>query len=171
MGREKAVEWAVEREAEAARDLLLNLAADVEGDDALAQDMIEGETNLLEAIQRAISEMRECDVIEAGCAAEIATLTARKDRASRRKATIRTAIEQAMVTTGREKISTPTKTLSIDRRPGKAVIVNEAEIPAEFWAPQPPKLDKSALNKALAERSVPGAHLSNGSISLTVRSR
>lgn len=162
-------EHAVRREAEAARDLLANIAAG--DDDALAQDMIEGETGLLEAIEHAISELRECDITIAGCAAEIETLSARKDRAMRRKATIRAAIEQAMLMTERETLRTATKTLSIARRPGKAVIVNEAEIPTEFWKPQPPKLDQAELTKALADRDVPGAHMSNGSVSLTIRGK
>lgn len=166
---EKRPERALQIQAEAARDLLRNIPA--EGDEALAHDMVEGETALLEAIERAISEIRECEITEAGCAAEIVTLTARKDRASGRKGTIRAAIEQAMLTAGIDTIRTATKTLSISHRAGKAVIVTEAEIPSEFWKPQPPRLDKDALNKALEERDVPGAHRSNGTVTLTIRSR
>lgn len=159
----------VEREAEAARDLLRNIAP--EGDEVLAHDMIEGETNLLEAIEQAIGDLRECDVISAGCKSEIDRLESRKGRAERRAETIRAAIEQALITVGLDTVKTPTKTLSITRRPGKPVIVDEAAIPAEFWTPQPPKLDRKALGKALAEQDVPGAHLSNGSVSLTIRSK
>lgn len=169
--REQLSDRMVQIEAEAARDLLRNIAEEVEGDDALKADMIEGETGLSEAIERAIGELRECDVISAGCKAEIETLASRKERADRRKDTIRAAIEQAMVLVGLDTFKSATKTLSITRRKGTAVIVDEAAIPAEFWQPQPPKLDKKALNEAVAERDVPGAHLSNGSVSLTIRSK
>ena len=65
-----------------------------------------------------------------------------------------------------------TATLSIAKRKPQVVIDNEAEIPARFFTPQPapaPKLDKKALAAALAETPMPGAHLDNGSVSLTIR--
>ncbi len=167
--REHAVEHDVERQSQIARDLLAMI--DIDGDDVLAQDMIEGETGLMEAIDRAIVELRECDVTAEGCKAEVATLNARKDRAERRKAHIRAAIEQAMVTAGIDTIRRPTKTLTIAHRKGAAVITCEADIPVEFWEPQPPKINKKALNDAVAERTVPGAHQGNGSVSLTIRSK
>lgn len=171
MNKPALSDFMVEKEAEAARDLLHGLAATVADDEDFAHDVIEGETSLLEAIERAISDIRECDVIEAGCKAEIDTLSSRMHRAIRRRDTIRAAIEQAMVTTGQDTIRTATKTLTIARRPGKAVVTDEAEIPTEFWKPQPPKLDKTALNKAVQNQTVPGAHLGNGTISLTIRSK
>ena len=46
----------------------------------------------------------------------------------------------------------------------------EALIPAKFWKPQDPKLDRAAVAEALkAGETVPGASLSNGGLSLSIR--
>lgn len=161
----------IEREAEAARDLMQVIAESVTDDPDLAADMIEGETQLIEALESAVHAIRECDVIKDGCAAEIERLTARKRRAEGREKTLRAAIERAMVMVNLDTIALPTKTLTIAHRKGVAVITDEAAIPAEFWTPQPPKLDKKALNDAVANRDVPGAHQGNGTVSLTIRSK
>ncbi len=161
----------IDRQVAAARDLVAMIGDQNDADETLINDMIEGETGLIEALDRAVSAIRDSGVIEHGCKAEIDILDARRRRAQRRQETLRTAIEQAMVSVGIDSITLPTKTLSIVHRDGKAVITEEAEIPAEFWTPQPPKLDKAALNAALKERSVPGAHLSNGTVSLMIRSK
>ncbi len=80
--------------------------------------------------------------------------------------------------------------------PPDVVVTTEADIPAEFFVPQPPpppKLDKAALKEALKRREtkiefaaslkdaeerarelasippIPGAALNNGSVSLQIR--
>jgi formylmethanofuran dehydrogenase subunit A len=106
----------------------------------------------------------------AGCDAEIKRLDDRKARCKRGVETLRAAIEQAMVMADINTLSLPTKTLSVSQRAGKAIVHSEADIPSEFFDPQPPKLNKSKLTKAVKERTVPGASLSDGSISLTIRS-
>lgn len=165
----KASEHWLQAEAEAARDLLAHIADLVDDDDQMAADAVEGETSLHEALKRAIAEIDDCKVISDGCASVIETMQARKRRADHRREKVRAAIEQALVTCGQEKVALPTATLTIARRPGKAIITDEALIPAEFWEPQRPKLDKASLNKAVLDRDVPGATRSNGSISLTIR--
>ena len=50
------------------------------------------------------------------------------------------------------------------------VIEDEEGIPASYWKPQPPKLDRRGLLAALtAGQAVPGAHLGNGGVTLVVR--
>lgn len=164
-------EYQLRNEAEAARDLLAALADTLGDDDEARTDMAEGETELFEAVERAIGDIRECDVVDAGCQLEIEKLIARRDRARARRDHVRAAIEQAMVTAGLDKIPLATKTLTLTKRAGKAVITDEAAIPADFWAPQPPKLDKAALAEALKDGPVAGATLSNGSVSLQIRSK
>lgn len=158
------------KEAEAARNLIANISDAIGGDDDLHHDMIEGETGLLEACDDAIRRIRDFEVIVAGCDAEIERLQSRKARSKRGVETLRAAIEQAMLMADLKTMNLPTKTLTITERAGKAIIHDEAEIPSEFFDPQPPKLNKVRLSKAVKERTVPGASLSNGSISLTIRS-
>ena len=165
--REGNAEVALRREAEAARDLLIEIQA---GDDeTLAHDMVEGETGLLEAIDKALDEMVECDVLIGGLDKKLEELKTRKLFVEQRKQRIKGAIEQAMA---RAELSTARRaaaTLSLRKVKPKPIIVNESEIPSEFWKPQDPKLDKAAVTKAAKERSIPGVEMDNGSISLAIR--
>lgn len=165
-----AAEHKLDREAQTARDLLAAIAPEAEGDEDLVQDMVEGETGLLEAIERALAEIRECEVTKDGCAAEIERLTKRKQRAEARADKIRAAIEQAMMTSGMEKIKLATRTLSLSRRAPKVQVIDEALVPSAYFVQPPPKLDKTALAKALKEGPVKGAVLGNPIYSLTIRS-
>ena len=168
----RLVETDLHNEANIARDLLDIISESIEGDEQASADMIEGETSLFEALERAIAEVRDCDIIVTGCEDAINTLEARKRRATNRKGTIRAAIEQAMVTADQKSIALPTATLTISHRGGKAIVSETSEVPAKFFKQPAPKLDQAALTKALRDgETVPGAHLSNGTVSLTIREK
>lgn len=170
-GTVHASEHKVQQEAEAARDLIAAMKDSLGDDDEFRADFVEGETGLTEAIEGAIREIRECDIIAEGCASEIKVLSAREARARARVEKLRACIEQAMVTADVRKLNTPTKTLSISHRKGRVIVVDEAAIPAAYFKPQPPKLDRKALADALQAGPIPGATMSNGSVSLTMRGK
>lgn len=157
----------LQREAEAARNLLAQINAD--GDEDLAHDMIEGETSLLEAIDRAIDEIDECDVTIAGCKEKEAQLAERRKRAEARQERLRGLIEQAMLICDLRTAKRPTATLTVRDVPPKPIIADEALIPARFWKQPEPVLDKKALNEAAKTEEIPGVTLSNGGTSLTIR--
>ena len=168
------VEYALRRETEAARDLLLTLRDHGDGEDAeLAADSIEGETGLLEAIASTLDEIDEAEVLILGGKEKIKQIESRIAGEERRVDRLRAAIERAIVATDMPTpIKLPTATISISRRKPGVVVDNEAAIPARFFVQPPPpapKLDKKALAEALAAEPVAGAHLDNGSLSLTVR--
>lgn len=156
------------REAEAARNLLAEISA---GDDeALAHDMIEGETSLLEAIDRAIDEIDDCDVTIAGCKEKEAQLAERRKRAENRQERLRGLIEQAMLICDLRTAKRPTATLTVRDVPPKAIVADEAAIPARFWRQPDPVLDKKAINEAVKNgEDIPGVSMSNGTTSLTIR--
>lgn len=167
------IEYSLRRETDAARDLLAVMrdygAAD---DEVLVADAIEGETGLLEAIAAALDEIDDAEVLILGGKAKIDQIGTRVSAEEKRVERLRSAIERAMVAAEQPAVRLATATLSISRRKPQPVIDNEADIPARFFTlppPPPPKLDKKALAEALAIEAVPGAHLDNGSISLTVR--
>jgi len=108
----------------------------------------------------------------------------------------RSLIEQAMAVSEQQRLRRPAATLTLRRLPPDVVVLVEADIPAEFFVPQPPpppKLDKAALREALKARtkraetaatitdpleraaalesvpSIPGATLNNGGFSLQMR--
>lgn len=168
------IEHSLQREKNAARDLLLNLRHEGAADDAeLVADAIEGETNLMEAIGSALDEIDEWSILEAGLKAKMETDGSRLSTIQKRIQRIRAAIEQTMVAAEQPKVTLPTATLSVAKRPPGLIVANEADIPARFWVqpdPPAPRLDKKALLAALNDNQVvPGAGLDNGSVSLTLR--
>lgn len=169
------IEHNIRRQAEAAKRLMKSLFEEGEDDKELIADTIEGQTGLNEAIEAALSEIDECEVMIAGLKAKETAFEARRRSAENRAERIRAMIEQAMVATDQQSIRLATATLSLARRQPSVVITNEADIPVRFWIEQErpaPKLDKKALAEALkGEEPIPGANLDNGTLSLSVRRR
>ncbi|MQV97018.1 hypothetical protein GHK46_06080 [Sinorhizobium medicae] len=170
-----AIEHTMRRQTEAAKALLVDLRNQGADDDTdLVADTIEGETNLMEAIEEAIAELDECDVLVTGLKAKETEFEARRKAVEKRAERIRALIEQAMLATDQLSMKLPTATLSLTKRAAALIVTDEADIPAKYWVEQPrpaPKLDKKALTADLreAKAAIPGATLDNGSFSLTVR--
>lgn len=159
------------KEAQAVAALRESLRQMGEGEDeALLADSIEGETSLLEAIDKLLLAIAEDAGLEAGARAAAAKLEDRAERFAKRAESARAVIEQALMIAELDKLERPAATLSLVRRAAKVEITEEADIPAEFWKAGDPKLDKKALGAALKDgRAVPGACLSNSPPSLTIR--
>jgi len=166
MGKYDPTARNLEREAQAAMALVQHMQSD---DAELVHDMVEGETSLLEAITAALEEMRECEVVETGVAAVIDRLSKRRARVKARAAKLRGLIQQAMSVAEIPTLPLECETLTIKTLPPKAMVSDEASIPAKFWEAQPPKLDRAALLTALKTGEVPGATLSNGGETLQIR--
>ncbi len=169
------VDYNLHRQTEAAKSLLSSLRDQGVDDDAdLVADAIEGETNLLEAIEAALAQIDECDVLITGLKAKEEEFETRRKSIERRAERVRALIEQAMLATDQTTLKLPTATLSLTKRAAALIVTDEADIPAKYWVEQPrpaPKLDKKALTADLreAKAAIPGATLDNGSFSLTVR--
>ena len=135
--------------------------------------MIEGETNLLEALRRALDELSECQMMITGIREQETFLAERRERVTKRRETLNALIEQAKLSTELTSVRLPTATLSVVRRPPTLEVVCEADIPSQFWVlpdPPAPRLDRKAVLAALQrEQEVPGATLGDSSYSLTVR--
>jgi hypothetical protein len=159
------------KEAQAVAGLKQTLAQlGGEGDEALLMDSIEGETSLLEAIDRLLLTIAEASGLANGAHDAAEALSARAARLEKRAEAARRLIEQALMIAELDKLERPAATLSMVRRAPKLEVAEEADIPAEFWKLGDPKLDKKALLAALKDgRVVPGACLSNCEPSLTIR--
>lgn len=161
---------------QAARKLLDGLRDQgIEDDSDLVADSIEGETNLLEALDAALSEIDECEILIFGLDEKLKAFDARKKMQKDRAERIRALIEQALMMIDQRSFKLPSATISLTARAAGLVITNEADIPAKFWIEQErpaPKLDRKAIAEALkAKEAIPGAELDNGSVSLSVRRR
>lgn len=163
------VERALTKEAAAANALRQSLQAITDDPEAI-RDTIEGETNLHDAIAAVMDAIRDDEASVLGLVAMIEKLKDRKTRIEERMDRRRTAIEQAMCIGELRSLELPDATLFLRNVAPAVEITDESRIPAQFWKPRDPTLDKSALKDALQNGSqIPGAVLGNGGISLTIR--
>lgn len=133
-------------------------------------DTLEGETNLHEALIEVAESALDDETLAEAIGLRIAALQARKSRVEVTAEHKRGLIIMAMERAGLKQVKGPAATLSVKPLQGKAVIKDEALVPAKFFKPQDPKLDRAALTEALRNgESVDGAELSNGGVSLTIR--
>lgn len=179
------------KEAKAVAAILAAHEIDVEEDAELVADTIEGETSLLEAVDVVLDRIANAEVMLEGLAVVIARLSARKTRYEQRIKTDRTLLEQALTIADLPKLERPAATLSISPRAPSLIVTEESDIPAKYWKAGAPTLDKKALTADLKDRAkaleslpedeaqraallaslpdIPGAALSNGAPSLTIR--
>lgn len=157
-------------QGEAASALLANIRDVIGDDEEMALVAVEGETGLIEAIGAAVNRIAE---LNAHCEALEAQGKALADRRSRFEAQaerIKAAVLVAMGQAELRRLELPQATLSIRAVPPKADVIDEALIPSKFWKQPEPKLDKTALTKALKDKEVvPGAVLSNGGETLAIK--
>lgn len=158
------------REIRAAAALKDALKATIGEDDETLRDMIEGETQLHEMIERVVLSIDEDGMLVTGLKSRIVELIERQKRIEDRISSKRAMIEQAMVIGEVQKLERPCFTLSLRSTPAKSNIEDESAIPSKFWTPQAPKLDRSAVLAALKDGEiVPGVTLSNGGIAVQIR--
>lgn len=174
---ERFTELDLKQQSELARFLLSQVADIVADDEEVITATIEGETGLLEAIDAALDQISDAEALAEMIAKRIEKLEARKVRMVKRAERLRTAVAVAMEAASAKKLIRPLGTLSLRTLPQKVIVTDEAAIPTRFWVvPKPePKIDKKALLDALkasdpdTEEAIPGCELSNGGISLTIR--
>lgn len=183
------------REARAAAALRASLAASADGDGELLVDMIEGETDLFETIDALLVGIHADTGIVSGISSMQDALESRKTRFQSRIERARALIEQALSIA---EIDAPVEraggTLSLAKRAPSLVVVEEADIPADYWKAGKPTLDKTTLTAALREAAkareealkieaedqraaalaalpapIPGVTLSNAAPSLSIR--
>lgn len=104
-----------------------------------------------------------------------ATIKAEEERLAARRKTIENRVEymksrlQTMMTvTGKTKFKTDLFSFGIQKNPASVVIDDESKIPAGYWIPQQPKLDKTSLKEWLKDNECEWAHLAQ-SESLRIR--
>lgn len=160
----------LQRETEVARNLLSHMADILDEDAQLKADTIEGQTNLVEAIGAAGNRILELESMEDALEIARDRIDARLARFKKQRENLRTAICVALELADVKRLETPTTTVVLVNLPQKAEVTNEALIPAKFWKPQDPRLDKKALLAALnAKEEIPGAVLSNGGVTVQLK--
>jgi hypothetical protein len=141
-----------------------------EADEESLRDTLEGLSSLPEALAAFVRSYLNDLALVAALGLRIAQMQERmhriEHRADRRRMTVGSVMERAEI----KKLAEPDFTASLRAVPPALLVNDEAQIPGEFWKPQPPKLDKRAVIAALTSgRAVPGALMGNGGTTLTVR--
>jgi len=159
------------REAQAVRELLASLKDIIGDDEDFAADVIEGQTDFVEVVNMLVGQDSVDKALIEGISGHIKEVTARKARLALRRERRRHALTIAFQAAGiKGALRCPLGTVGLNATPAKAIPTNEALIPAEFWTQPAPELDKKALLAALkAGVTVPGAELSNGGVTISIR--
>lgn len=163
---------ALKNETQAAQ-LLREQIREIVGEDSdadLVRDTIEGETNLLEFIEDVIMQVSMDSALVDGIKGRQAQLSERRSRLEGRIEAMRVAIMAAMETAEVPKLETPLARLTVKDLPPKALVIEESDIPSDYFILVDPKLDKKAVLDALkAGKTVPGAQLSNGGKTIQIK--
>jgi hypothetical protein len=140
-------------------------------DDADAiRDTLEGETDLDGVMRALVLSIAEDEILVTGLNALIEGFTGRRDRFDRRIEGKRDLIRLALETADWKSRELDVGTVSLRKAPAALRLTDEAAVPAAYWKPQDPKLDKKAVMAALkAGETVPGASMANGSPTLEIR--
>lgn len=159
----------LDREIDAAKLLRAGLGDMIKDDPELAADMVEGSTNLNEAIQAAVDRYAQDKCTTDAITEHIKLLEARKHRILKRMELTRNLVCVALDQAGRQSVDTPLGTATIKRTPPGLILdqEREGEIPPEFWRRGDPVLDKTKLKAALREgRKISGAQLNQGCVTV-----
>lgn len=160
----------VQRELDAAKVLREQIADLAQGDEDFIRDTLEGEMDFEWIVSKLLGEIGEDEALAKGIEGYEAELAARKQRLANRAKLKRSLICTALEIAGRKTMELDVGTVTLSAVKAKAIVTEEADIPAEFFKPQPPKLDQTALSAALREgREVKGATLSNGGNTISIR--
>lgn len=166
----------MQKQLEAAKALLWNLREEFkEEDHELIHDVLEGETDLFEAIDVTWDIMAGIQEMLDGAAKRKEAIETRMSRYTKRIARMRVMIQQAVELTGEKKIVRPDVTFSLKKNADKLEITEERLLPAKFFKRAKPTVDKVALKAALKElpegEAMAGAQLVAVPPSLTVRTK
>ncbi len=143
-----------------------------DADDETLYDSADGFSNLTDTIAAVLRSRREDLALAAALKAQIAEMRERLGRFETRAETKRDLVASALVEANVKKITEPDFTVSLRPSPPSLVVTDEAEIPEEYWLPQPPKLDRLSLVADLKRgKTAPGAMLNNPQMTISVRTK
>lgn len=142
---------------------------ELEEDEELRADMLEGETDLHRLLSRLINNERDADALAKAIAGRISDLQARKARAERRKEAMRSLMFRLMKAAALPKLVLPEATLSVGKKAATVEIVDEDALPENVV-----RITRAPDKKAIADllkagEEVPGAKMGEPGESLTVR--
>jgi hypothetical protein len=156
--------------ASALKEQLRDVLGDSEDDTRLLADMIEGETGLLETIDAILAQIGNDQSLVEGIELFEAKQASRKDRLKKRSNILRAMLVNALEIIGQRKFERPIATLTLKSTAPKLIVTDEALIPAKYFVPVDPSLNKKAIIDDLKDKQIiPGAELDNGGVTVQIR--
>jgi Gp157 protein len=141
-------------------------------DDDTLRDTLEGLSTLPEALAETLRSHLDDVALAEALRARLSEMQDRLSRIEGRAEKKRTFVASVMERADLRKLTEPDFTVSLRPTPAPLLVTEETEIPAAYWKPQPPKLDRKGLIAALnSGTQVSGAALGNGGVTIAVRTR
>jgi len=141
-------------------------------DSELLADTLEGITNLKEMVAEVVRSALEDEALAAGLSTRLSDMKARLERFETRARRKRQLALEAMKDAEMAKLVEADFTASLRKGAPALEVVAEDQIPAAYWKPQLPKLDRQGLLAALkAGTTIEGAELAPACLQLSVRTK
>jgi hypothetical protein len=138
-------------------------------DEEFLSDLLEGETGLFEVMQRLDDQLADAEMMAGAIKDRRSELADRQDRMECKADAVRQLMQALLDAAGLKRLVLPTGTISVRNGTPRVVVIDETEIPDQYLRTTT-TVDKSGLAAALrAGADIPGAMLSNGAASLSVR--
>jgi hypothetical protein len=135
-------------------------------------DTLEGLTDLKEMLAEVLRSALDDEAVVAGLATRLADMKARLDRLETRAERKRQLVRQAMTEAEIDRLAEADFTASLRQGAPTLDVIAEDKIPAAYWKPQPPKLDRQGILSALkAGTEIEGAVLAAPQLQLSVRTK
>jgi hypothetical protein len=143
-----------------------------EADADTLRDTLEGLSSLPEALAAVVRSYLDDLDLATALGMRVTDMQERlsrfEQRADKKRELVTSVMEQANI----KKLAEPDFTVSLRAVPPSVVVVDEAQIPPDYWKPQPPRLDRQGISAALKGGSaIPGATLSNPEMTISVRTK
>jgi hypothetical protein len=138
-------------------------------DEELFRDTLEGNTRFNEIMDRLLGEMRDNETLAEATSARIAKIRERQTRLTHRAQFYRSLMHRLLTVTGIQSVALAEAKVSIMKLPDKVIITDESAVPDAFMkiVKEP---NKTAIKNAIKTGTyVPGAALSNGGTTISVR--
>jgi len=152
------------------KERLLEQVPDIDAE-TLA-DTLEGLSDLREMLAAILRSALEDEALAGGLSLRLSDMKERTDRLEKRARRKRQLALATMVDADIGKLTEPDFSASLRQDPVAVEIVAEVEVPADYWKPQPPKLDRQRLLADLkAGAEISGAALAPGQVQLSMRTK
>lgn len=144
---------------------------ELEADEELRADAIEGETDAHKIISRALEQRQEAETLAGAIKARVVDLSARQSRFERKSEAMKQLIRTIMRAGNLQKLTLPEATLSITS-PRQTVGIEDLEQLPQGYFKTVRQADKTAIKSALElGEEIPGAYLVTGTPGLMVRTK